>query len=110
VSELSLYITYYKRKEDAYVNKQEFVTAMVEKTGMSVKDTEKALKAFEETITEELASGGKVQIIGFGTFDVTVRASYTGRNPQTGAALQIPESKNPRFKAGQRLKDAVSGK
>ncbi len=90
------------------MNKAELVTAVVEKTGSTKKEAEKVLKAFEEVVTEELAGGGKVQMGGFGTFDVSERAAREGRNPQTGAPMQIAASKAPRFKAGKVLKDAVN--
>ena len=90
------------------MNKSELVAAMAEKADMSKKDAEKALKAFEDVITEELTANGKVQLVGFGTFDVAERAAREGRNPQTGAAMPIPASKAPRFKAGKALKDAIN--
>jgi DNA-binding protein HU-beta len=92
------------------VNKNDLVAAIAEKAGLSKKDSEKALKAFEEAVTEELKKGGKVQLVGFGMFDVAERAAREGRNPQTGAAMPIPASKAPRFKVGKTLKDAVNGK
>jgi len=92
------------------VNKNDLVAAIAEKAGLSKKDSEKALKAFEEVVTEELKKGGKVQLVGFGMFDVAERAAREGRNPQTGAAMPIPASKAPRFKVGKTLKDAVNGK
>ena len=92
------------------MNKAELVTAMAEKADMSKKDAEKALKAFEDAVTEELANQGKVQLVGFGTFDVAKRAAREGRNPQTSEKIQIPESTAPRFKAGKALKDAVNAK
>lgn len=90
------------------MNKSELVAAMAEKAEMSKKDTEKVLKAFEEVVTNELARNGKVQLVGFGTFDVAERAAREGRNPQTGESMPIPASKSPRFKAGKALKDAVN--
>jgi len=92
------------------MNKNELITAMAGKAGMSKKDTEKVLRAFEETVSEELVKGGKVQLVGFGTFDVADRAAREGRNPQTGAAMPIAASKAPRFKVGKALKDAVNKK
>ena len=92
------------------MNKAELVTAIVEKTGLTKKDTEKTLKAFEEVVTEELAKGGKVQLVGFGTFGVTARAEKMGRNPQTGNPMKIAASKAPVFKAGKVIKDAVNKK
>lgn len=90
------------------MNKNELITAMAAKATLSKKDTEKALKAFEEVVTEELVNGGKVQLVGFGTFDVAERAAREGRNPQTGKSMPIPASKAPRFKVGKALKDAVN--
>ncbi|MCF8018560.1 MAG: HU family DNA-binding protein [Firmicutes bacterium HGW-Firmicutes-2] len=90
------------------MNKSELVAAMAEKTELSKKDAEKALKALVDVITEELAKGEKIQLVGFGTFDIAERAAREGRNPQTGDAMKIPASKAPRFKAGKALKDAVN--
>ncbi len=92
------------------MNKSELVAAIAEQTELSKKDAEKALAAFVDVISEELANGGKIQLVGFGTFDVAERAAREGRNPQTGATMKIPASKAPRFKAGKALKDAVNGK
>lgn len=92
------------------MNKTELIAAIAAKTELSKKDSEKALRAFEEAITEELVAGGKVQLVGFGTFDVSERAEREGRNPQTGDPMKIAASKAPRFKAGKALKDAVNGK
>lgn len=90
------------------MNKAELVTAIAAKTELSKKDAEKALKAFVDVVTEELTQGGKIQLVGFGTFDITERAAREGRNPQTGEAMPIAASKAPRFKAGKALKDAVN--
>ena len=90
------------------MNKSELVSAIAAKTEMSKKDSEKLLRAFEEVVTEELSNGGKVQLVGFGTFDVAERAAREGRNPQTGETMPIPASKAPRFKAGKALKDAIN--
>lgn len=90
------------------MNKSDLVAAMAEKAEMSKKDTEKVLKAFEEVVTNELAENGKVQLVGFGTFEVVERAAREGRNPQTGNPMPIPASKAPRFKAGKALKDAIN--
>jgi DNA-binding protein HU-beta len=81
---------------------------MAEKAGLSKADTEKALKAFVDTVTDALKSNDKISLVGFGTFSVGERAARTGKNPQTGAALQIPAAKVPKFKAGKALKDAVN--
>lgn len=90
------------------MNKTELISAIAEKSGLTKKDSEKALRAFEDVVTGELVSGGKVQLVGFGTFDVAARAAREGRNPQTGAAMKIAASKAPRFKVGKALKDAVN--
>ncbi len=90
------------------MNKSELVSAMAAKTDLSKKDAEKALKAFIDVVSEELSQGGKIQLVGFGTFDVVERVARTGRNPQTGEEMQIAASKAPKFKAGKALKDAVN--
>ena len=90
------------------MNKSDLVAAIAEKAELSKKDAEKALTAFEDVVTEELMNNGKVQLVGFGTFDVSERAAREGRNPLTGAAMPIPASKAPRFKAGKKLKDAIN--
>ena len=81
---------------------------MAEKAELSKKDSEKALKAFIDVVSEELQKGEKIQLVGFGTFKVSERAARTGKNPQTGAEIKIPASKAPKFKAGKALKDAVN--
>ncbi|MBR4015984.1 MAG: HU family DNA-binding protein [Anaerotignum sp.] len=90
------------------MNKSDLVAVIAEKAALSKKDAEKALKAFEEAVTEALVKNDKVQLVGFGTFDVAERAAREGRNPQTGKAMPIPASKAPRFKAGKALKDAIN--
>ena len=90
------------------MNKTELVAAIAEKAELSKKDAEKALKAFEDVVTEELTKNGKVQLVGFGTFDVAERAAREGRNPQTGEPMPIAASKAPRFKVGKALKDAIN--
>ena len=90
------------------MNKTELITAMAEQSGLSKKDAEKALKAFVDVITEELKKGEKVQLVGFGTFEVSERAERTGRNPQTKETITIAASKAPKFKAGKALKDALN--
>ena len=90
------------------MNKAEFVAAMAEKAGLSKKDAEKALKAFTDVVAEELKKGEKVQLVGFGTFEVSERAAREGRNPQTGETMKIAASKSPKFKAGKALKDALN--
>ena len=90
------------------MNKTELVAAIAENAEISKKDAEKAVKAFVEVITEELKKGEKVQLVGFGTFEVTSRAAREGRNPQTGNTMKIAACKAPKFKAGKALKDAVT--
>ncbi|MCR5651566.1 MAG: HU family DNA-binding protein [Lachnospiraceae bacterium] len=92
------------------MNKTELVSAMADKAGLSKKDAEAALKAFTDTVTKQLKKGDKVQLVGFGTFEVTKRAAREGRNPQTGAVMKIAASKAPKFKAGKALKDLVNKK
>ena len=90
------------------MNKAELVAAIAEKTELSKKDSEKSLKAFVDVVTAELKKGEKIQLVGFGTFDVVKRAARTGRNPQTKKEIKIPASKAPKFKAGKALKDAIN--
>ena len=90
------------------MNRAELVEAMANKTGMSKAASDEAVKAFIEVVSEELKKGGKVQLVGFGTFEVSERAAREGRNPQTGAVMKIKASKAPKFKAGKALKDAVN--
>lgn len=90
------------------MNKTELVAAVAEKAGLSRKDAEAAVKAFTDTIAEALKDGDKVQIVGFGTFEVSERAAREGRNPHTGEAMKIAASKAPKFKAGKALKNAVN--
>ncbi|MDR1701119.1 MAG: HU family DNA-binding protein [Lachnoclostridium sp.] len=90
------------------MNKTELVAAMAEQTEMSKKDTEKALKAFVDAVTNELKKGGKIQLVGFGSFEVTRRAAREGINPLTGKPMKIAASNAPKFKAGKALKDAVN--
>lgn len=89
------------------MNKTELVAAISEKTELTKKDSEKALKALIDVVAEELKKGEKVQLVGFGTFEVIERAAREGRNPLTGESLHIEASKAPKFKAGKALKDAV---
>ena len=90
------------------MNKTEFIAAVAEKAEISKKDAEKAIKAFTEAVSEELVKGGKIQLVGFGTFEVSERAAREGRNPLTGEKITIAASKNPKFKAGKALKDMVN--
>ena len=90
------------------MNKTEFIAAVAEKAEISKKDAEKAVKAFTDVVTEELVNGGKVQLVGFGNFEVAERPAREGRNPKTGEAMTIAASKTTNFKAGKALKDEVN--
>lgn len=90
------------------MNKAELVAAIAERTELSKKDSEKVLKAFTDVVTEELVKGEKIQLVGFGTFEVSSRAAREGRNPQTGKTMKIAASKAPKFKAGKALKDIIN--
>ena len=90
------------------MNKTELVADIAEKTELSKKDAEKALKAFIDVVSDELKAGNKIQLVGFGTFEVAERAAREGRNPKTGEAMTIAASKTPKFKAGKALKDEVN--
>ncbi len=90
------------------MNKAELVAAIADKTELSKKDAEAALKAFTDVVAEELKKGEKIQLVGFGTFEVSERAERVGRNPQTGEEMKIPASKAPKFKAGKALKDMIN--
>ena len=92
------------------MNKSELITEVAEKTGLTKKDAEGAVKAVIDTITDAMIQGDKVQLVGFGTFEVRERAARFGRDPRTGESMEIAASKAPAFKAGQGLKDAVNGK
>lgn len=90
------------------MNKAELVAAVAEKTGLSKKDSEKAVNAAFDAISAELVEGGKVQLVGFGSFETKVRNARVGRNPRTKEEIEIPASRVPAFKAGKALKDAVA--
>ena len=90
------------------MNKTELVAAVAEQADISKKDAEKVLKAFVDVVTEEMKKGEKVQLVGFGTFEVSERAAREGRNPQTGKTMKIEACKAPKFKAGKALIDAVN--
>lgn len=90
------------------MNKQELIAAIAEKAELERDDAKKALNAFIEVVGDELKKGEKIQIIGFGTFEVSERAAREGRNPQTGEAMEIKASRNPKFKAGKALKDSLN--
>lgn len=92
------------------MNKTELIAAMAEQAGLSKKDAEKALKAFTDVVSSELKKGEKIQLVGFGTFEVAKRAAREGRNPQSGKPMKIAASKAPKFKPGKALKDALNAK
>ncbi|ANA80228.1 HU family DNA-binding protein [Paenibacillus glucanolyticus] len=89
------------------MNKTDLINNISGKSGLTKKDVENVLNGFLGEITDALANGDKVQLIGFGTFETRKRAGRTGRNPQTGNTIEIPESNVPAFKAGNKLKEAV---
>ena len=97
-----------EREETRTMNKTELIAAVSEKTGVSKKDCEKTISAMLDQVAESLAQGDKVQIVGFGSFEVKKKAAHMGRNPRTGETMEIAASKNPTFKAGKALKDAVA--
>lgn len=90
------------------MNKTELIAAVAEKTELSRKDAEKAVKAFLDTVSEELKAGGKVQLVGFGTFEISQREAREGRNPRTGETMSIKATRMPKFKAGKALKDMMN--
>ena len=90
------------------MNKTELIAPIAGQAEVSKKDAEKVLKAFTDVVAEELKNGGKVQLVGFGTFEVSERAAREGRNPLTGETMQIAASKSPKFKAGKALKDMMN--
>ena len=90
------------------MNKSDLVAAMAKETQLAKKDVEAVLKSFIDVVSEELKKGEKVQLVGFGTFEVSKRAAREGRNPQTGETMQISASKAPKFKAGKALKDLIN--
>ena len=90
------------------MNQTELIAAVAEKAEISKKDAEKAVKAFTDAVAEELAKGGKVQLVGFGNFEVSERPAREGRNPRTGETMTIAASKTPKFKPGKALKDEIN--
>lgn len=90
------------------MNKAELIATVAEKAELSRKDAEKAVKALTDVISEELVKGEKIQLVGFGTFEISERAAREGRNPKSGEVMNIPASKIPKFKAGKALKDMVN--
>ncbi|MGI6072479.1 MAG: HU family DNA-binding protein [Lachnospiraceae bacterium] len=96
----------YTRRSE--MNKVELIAEIAKKAGISKKDAGAALKAFTDTVQAELKKGEKVQLVGFGTFEVSKRAARQGRNPKTGETMRISASKSPKFKAGKAFKDALN--
>lgn len=92
------------------MNRTELIDAMAKETGLTKKDLDSAVKSFISVVTKEVTNGNPVQLIGFGTFDVGERKARDGRNPKTGATIKIAACKQPKFKAGKALKDAVNKK
>ena len=90
------------------MNKTELIAAVAEKAEISKKDAEKAVKAFTDVVSEGLVNGGKIQLVGFGTFEVSERPAREGRNPRTGETMTIAATKTPKFKVGKALKDMVN--
>ena len=90
------------------MNTAEVVAAVAEQAEIYKKDAEAAVKAFTDVVAEELKKGEKIQLVGFGTFEVSERAARTGRNPRSGEEMTIPASKTPKFKAGKALKDSLN--
>lgn len=95
-------------RRNLIMNKTELVAAVAEQAGLSKKDAEAAVKAFTDVVAEALKAGDKIQLVGFGTFEVSERAAREGRNPRTGETMVIEASKTPKFKAGKALKDLVN--
>ena len=90
------------------MNKTELIAEIAERAEISKKDAEKALKAFTDVVADELVKGEKVQLVGFGSFEVSERAAREGRNPKSGEPMKIEASRSPKFKAGKALKDLVN--
>ncbi len=90
------------------MNKNDLIANVAEASGLSKADAGAAVDAVLQSVTDALAGGGEIRLVGFGTFSVANRAATTGRNPRTGEAIQIPASKQPKFKAGKALKEAVN--
>lgn len=97
-----------EKEKENFMSKNELIDAMAEKSGLTKKDCDAAVKAFVDAVSEEMVKGGKVQLVGFGTFETSERAARAGRNPQTGETVNIPASKVVRFKAGKGLKNTVN--
>jgi len=90
------------------MNREELITAIANESGLTKTASDKAVKAFIDVVSSELANKGKIQLIGFGTFETSERAARVGKNPQTGEEIKIPASTAPKFKAGKALKDIVN--
>ena len=90
------------------MNKTELIAVVAEKAELSKKDAEKAIKAFTDAVSEELVKGGKIQLVGFGTFEVGKRPARSGINPRTKETIEIPAANSPKFKAGKALKDMMN--
>ena len=103
-----IFMLMHKNEEEYSVNKSELIAALAGKAELSKKDAEKVLGAFVDTVSESLAKGEKIQLIGFGTFEVKKRPARTARNPRTGAEIKIAASKAPAFKSGKALKEKVN--
>jgi DNA-binding protein HU-beta len=101
-------VSLYDLRRISNMNKNELVAAIAEKTDLKKADAEKALKAFTEVVADELKKGEKIQLVGFGTFEVVEKPAREGRNPRTGETMKIAASKAPKFKAGKALKDSLN--
>lgn len=92
------------------MTKSELISAVAEKSGLTKKNTDAAIQAFVDVVIEEMKNGGKIQLVGFGTFEVSERPAREGRNPRTGESMTVPATKTVKFKAGKALKDQVNEK
>ncbi len=92
------------------MNKTQLVDALAKETGVAKNEVKKVVDSFTDVVAAELKKGGKVQMVGFGTFEVVARAAREGRNPRTGKSMKIKASKAPKFKAGKKLKDEINSK
>jgi len=106
--ETAHFCSFHRTREDHPMNKNDLVAAVAEKTGVPKAEAEKIIDATLDTVTGTLKGGDEVRLVGFGTFVVTTRKAGTGRNPRTGEEIKIPASKQPKFRAGKQLKDAVN--
>ncbi|AEJ38420.1 histone family protein DNA-binding protein [Sulfobacillus acidophilus TPY] len=101
-------ILFARLRRDGFLNKAELISEVAERAGMTKKDAERAVNAVVESIEAALTKGDRVSLVGFGTFEVRERAARVGRNPRTGATLEISSSRVPAFKAGKALKESVA--